>query len=192
MHPNIHIFGIQGSGKDTQASLLAKRFNLVHISSGAILRSRIEQHDTLSDALESYLDSGQLVPASILLPVISETVATRPEGSGIVGAGMLRTEEELRWFAEQWATLDLMHPFGIELVVSETTARERIARRKRSDDTPDAIERRFTSYRLETLPVVEILRTEGSLVSIDGEGSVEVIAERIAEHVKGVITDGTH
>jgi adenylate kinase len=71
MYPNIHFFGIQGSGKDVQATHLATHFHLLHLSSGKLLRARASQGDELAARLHYQLEVGALIPDDILLDTVA-------------------------------------------------------------------------------------------------------------------------
>ena len=66
------LFGPPGSGKGTQASLLAKKNNIPHLSTGDILRSKLNENDHLAQELSNIMSSGNLVPDSILNPIVTE------------------------------------------------------------------------------------------------------------------------
>ncbi len=66
------LFGPPGSGKGTQAKLLSKRLNLVHIGTGDILREAIRQNSPLGRLAEPYVVKGQLVPDDLINEVIAD------------------------------------------------------------------------------------------------------------------------
>ena len=66
------LFGPPGSGKGTQASLLAKKINIPHLSTGDILRLKLNDKDELANKLSKIMSSGNLVPDSILNPIVTE------------------------------------------------------------------------------------------------------------------------
>ena len=69
---NIVLIGIQGSGKGTQAKLLADRFDWKHVTSGDLLRKNIEQKTKLGIVVKKYIDAGELVPDKYVLEMIAD------------------------------------------------------------------------------------------------------------------------
>jgi adenylate kinase len=175
MQPNLHFFGIQGSGKDTQASRLATILGLYHLSSGSIIRSRMELQDELGITLSKLVHTGHLVPDELYLPLVLQELAHQVQGKGIVAAGVIRTTNQLSWFEQRWAHYNLSLPLAIHLDISDELARERILIRGRSDDTDEAIAERFQQYHVETHSVLAAFEADGRLVRIDGAQSVEEV-----------------
>ena len=71
---NILIFGPNGSGKGTQGSILKEAYHLAHIESGAIFREHVGKGTELGKQAKAYMDRGDLVPDSITIPMILETL----------------------------------------------------------------------------------------------------------------------
>ena len=63
---NIIFFGPPGSGKGTQAKLLSKQLSVSHLSTGDILRNKLNEGDELSLKLKEIMSSGNLVSDEIL------------------------------------------------------------------------------------------------------------------------------
>ncbi len=71
---NLILFGPPGSGKGTQAVMLKDHFNLLHISTGDLLREEIKNETTLGIKAKTYLDSGILVPDEIVIGMIDTCI----------------------------------------------------------------------------------------------------------------------
>lgn len=180
MLPNLHIFGIQGSGKDTQATRLAQHFNLALISSGDLIRKRIADGDATAEHLEELLSEGKLVPNEIIYALLEEALDGDLE-QGVVCAGIIRTESQRTALVRHWAKHNLDQPFALELRVSEEVALERCLKRSRSDDTPDALAERFRTYHEQTEPLLEYFRETNRFLQIDGELEPTVVTEQLYE-----------
>ena len=63
----IILLGPPGAGKGTQAKILAKKFNLVHLSTGDILRKEIDKSSEVGLKAQTYMNAGNLVPDEVLL-----------------------------------------------------------------------------------------------------------------------------
>ena len=89
---NITVFlGAPGSGKGTQAKQLAEKFGFVHLSTGDMLRSAIKQQLPVGLKAKSFMDQGNLVPDSVMIELIEETLSSLPQNSNIILDGFPRT-----------------------------------------------------------------------------------------------------
>ena len=89
---NLVLFGPPGAGKGTQAFKLKEHFNLVHISTGDLLRSEIKEETKLGIEAKSYMDAGKLVPdevsAGVLVQVGDNDWSDDVAGIGLSGGGI--------------------------------------------------------------------------------------------------------
>jgi adenylate kinase len=210
MQPNIHLLGIQGSGKGTQASRLVEAYQLDYLGSGNLLRARSEVHDAVGHELQQELRRGKLVPDSYLVTTISDYLDAHPDLRGIIGDGVIRTTKQEELLTPIWEqhTLDL--PLLIHLELSEEVAQERIATRKRqaesgenaahhqtfsgkllkrNDDNPLAIHERFRIFHSMTTPVIEVFEQKKRCIHISAEDSIEKIFSNIILAVKKFYPD---
>ena len=84
------IMGPPGAGKGTQAKILAEKYNLIHLSTGDILRAEIGKKTHTGLEAQSYMDAGNLVPDKVLLSMMESTL-TELQSSGIILDGFPRT-----------------------------------------------------------------------------------------------------
>ena len=91
---NIVLFGPPGAGKGTQAQILKKQFNLVHISTGDVFRKNIKEQTQLGTLAKSYMDQGHLVPDEVTINMLAAEVEARPEAQGFIFDGFPRTEAQ--------------------------------------------------------------------------------------------------
>ena len=98
----ILFFGPPGAGKGTQSKLLAKDFNLSHLSTGDILRSKIQKQDELGLKVKNILASGKLVSDEILNAIVSEKI--NETISGFILDGYPRTVDQLFFLEEFFST----------------------------------------------------------------------------------------
>ncbi|HOH25086.1 MAG TPA: nucleoside monophosphate kinase, partial [Bacteroidales bacterium] len=71
---NIVIFGGPGSGKGTQSALIAEKYNLIHLSTGDLLRDEAASGSELGKLIHSFIDKGNLVPDQLMLDILSRTI----------------------------------------------------------------------------------------------------------------------
>ena len=89
MH-NIIFVGAPGSGKGTQASLVAQKLNMVHISSGDLFRQALEKGTELGKQAKTYMEKGALVPDEITTQMVMERLSTPDSENGVILDGFPR------------------------------------------------------------------------------------------------------
>ena len=178
----ILILGPQGSGKGTQANLLAAVYRIPHVATGDILREAAARGSELGRRVEPILDRGDLVPDDLMIDLIRERLERE---DGFVLDGFPRTLPQAEALD---ATLDdIGKPLDavILLEVSDDVATRRLQARAaeegRADDSPEAIRNRLRLYHELTEPVVDRYRADSMLVAVDGEGSVAEVADQIED-----------
>ena len=179
------IMGPPGAGKGTQAKILAKKFDLVHLSTGDILRSEIDKASEVGLKAQTYMNAGNLVPDEILLEMMQLTLKELQD-SGVILDGFPRTLPQ----AKSLETLDQEFPVAKVFVfeVNEDELIKRILLRGemtgRSDDTEDSIKVRFEVYKKDTQPLVDFYNEKNLVKVIDAFGEVEDIYNSISRHFK--------
>lgn len=176
---NIVFLGPQGSGKSTQAKLLARYLGVPLISTGDLMRAKAQESTPLGKRVRHSINQGNLVDDETLLAVLKGEFAKEKYGEGVVLDGVPRSEEQ----AEALARLvDIDQVFN--LVVSQEEGVKRLLKRARHDDTPEVIKRRLAQYRVKTETILDYYRQEGVLEDVDGERSIDKIHEDIRGRVK--------
>ncbi len=174
---NIIILGPQGSGKGTQAQLLAEKFGLTNISSGKLLREEAKNDTEKGRLVADLLTTGALLPFDTVLEVTEPVLLQAKSGFIIDGTPRdLMQAEYLDWYlGERNITIDKVILLNIPREVSQERLFKRAKIENRSDDTPEAIHERLDIYERETLPVVEYYRKQGKLIEIDGTPDIQSI-----------------
>jgi adenylate kinase len=181
--------GPPGSGKGTQAKLLAGRLGVPAISTGDILREAVRQGTPLGRRAKAIMEAGELVPDEVVIGLIRDRTAEADARNGFILDGFPRTIEQARALdrlvAGNGAALDGV----INLLVPEKTLLERMLGRAtqegRSDDRPETVAERLRVYREKTAPLVEHYRGLGILSEVDGSGSIATVADRIDRALAG-------
>ena len=93
---NIVLFGPPGAGKGTQADILKKKYELVHISTGDVFRYNIKNETELGKTAKSYIDKGQLVPDEVTINMLNAEVDKHPEAKGIIFDGFFKRLDNVR------------------------------------------------------------------------------------------------
>ena len=110
--------GPPGAGKGTQAKILAEKYNLMHLSTGDMLRHEIDNQSDIGLKAKSYMDQGFLVPDDVLLSIMENTLTTL-EGIGIVLDGFPRTIPQAEGLEAIFNKLDLQIDYVINVHVDK-------------------------------------------------------------------------
>ena len=186
------IIGAPGSGKTTDAEIIAERNpdSIVHYSTGEMLRQEVASGSELGKEIDSYISKGALVPLKIVIDTIVNAVKNAPKDIVLID-GFPRSVEQMKALDEILKSeKDIELASVIEVHVSEAVAKERILGRaaeaevKRSDDNEEVFYDRMKIY-LEPLPAIEAFYKErGLLKIIDGERPIEPIVDEMEAFVK--------
>lgn len=88
---NLILLGAPGAGKGTQASRLAERFHLDHVSTGDILRANVRAKTALGLQAKKYMDKGELVPDQLVIDIVMDRISSRDSEAGFILDGFPRT-----------------------------------------------------------------------------------------------------
>ena len=180
---NVLILGPQGSGKGTQAKLIAKTYGIPHIATGDMIREMKELDTPVGREVKAVYDAGRLVEDDLIVRMIRDRLDRGDTIPGFVLDGFPRNMAQAEALDELLQELGRDIDVVFELQVPRDVLLERIQKRaaeeNRSDDTPDAIRQRLEIYARETAPLVEYYRTtRGNVVGIGGHRSIdEIFAE---------------
>lgn len=184
----IVMLGAPGSGKGTQAKILAQKFNLAHISTGDLFRKQIASGNALGQEAKSYIDRGALCPDSLTINMLHDFLSTMPEVEGYILDGVPRTTDQADMLAGKGMDKTLPIDLVLNLNVDKDELKSRMLKRAaiegRSDDTPEIIEKRMANYFAQTKPLEEYYEKKGILRQIHGMGSVESITADLAKAIE--------
>lgn len=177
---NLILFGPPGSGKGTQSDRLVAAYDLIHLSTGNLLRKEISEQTALGLAAKSYIDAGKLVPDEVVIGMVDSFFDQHKQAGGFLFDGFPRTEAQAVALDALMAKKDTTIAAVIALEVTEEELVKRLLQRGqtsgRSDDTDESvIRKRFAVYNQETSPVADHYKAAGKFYSIAGEGSVDTI-----------------
>jgi adenylate kinase len=203
------IMGVQGSGKGTQAKLLAGRLELEHISVGDIFRWNVQHHTKLGAQVRRSVAAGELVADDLVAAVVHRRLSEHDWNFGFIIDGFPRNQPQARFFLESY-DLDAV----ILLEVPDQLVRDRILSRRlcsrcgvdynlissrpategvcdvcggrlvvRADDTPEVVEGRLRDYHEKTRPVLELFGAKEVIVAMDATGPVDQVQAAIWEQL---------
>lgn len=202
----VAILGPPASGKGTQASRLARRWDVPHVSTGDLLRAAVSTPTELGERAAPYMERGDLVPDELVLEIVGDTLR---EEDGYVLDGFPRTEEQ---YAALEAPLDHVVVLGVpeEESVRRVTGRRVCPEghiyhldhdppeepgvcdidgeplRQREDDREEVVHNRWREYRAHTAPLIELLGDQDvPVVEVEGLGSPDEVTRRIMDRIAG-------
>jgi adenylate kinase len=205
------LLGPPGAGKGTQAKRLAEHLGVRHISSGDLFRYHQSNGTPLGLKATEYMSQGLLVPDEITIAMVLERIQPPLDKQGYILDGFPRNmvqtvaleELAVRGCPIDWAVLiqapddELVRRLSGRLVCMDCqatyhamTAPPKTPGRcdwcrgvlfQRQDDTSEAVSKRIRVYMEETEPIVEFYRRSGKLVTVNGQGPVEVVWKRLKE-----------
>ena len=185
-------FGPPGAGKGTQAKLIADHFNIPHLSTGDILRSRLLNDDELGIKLKKIIDSGQLVSDSILNEIVLNRIENQDCCKGFILDGYPRTKHQAKFLESVFINKKMEINKIIELDVDTKTIINRIKSRsnieKREDDKEEVIDTRMNKYLSETKPLFDYYKGEHTdiYLVIDGNQEIDQIKADILKNLKNL------
>ena len=188
------LFGIQGSGKGTQAKRLCAEFGYDLFEAGGELRTiaalarRSPEGEggavpKLGETVKSFIDVGKLVPFAIIMQVVKEAILARPKARKILFDGIPRDLDQMRSFDAVMA--EVGRDFRcVEITLTEEEGVQRILGRAkiegRADDADEeTILRRMKTFFEKTKPVIECYKASGKLTEVDGSGTVEAVYDTV-------------
>ena len=199
------IMGVQGSGKGTQAKLLARDFGLEHISVGDVFRWNVQHHTKLGAQVKRTMASGELVDDDLVESVVRERLVAHDWNYGFIIDGFPRNARQAEFFLEGY-DIDGV----IDLHLPDDEVRRRVLARRicsrcgvdynlmahrpadadtcdvcggalvaREDDNPEALARRVAEYHEHTRPLVEIFERKEYVATIDASAAVKDVQAAI-------------
>ena len=201
------IIGVPGSGKSTQAAILATDLDLVHISVGDIFRWQVQNHTKMGAQVRRIMAAGELVGDDLAEKVTAARLAEHDWNYGFVIDGFPRNARQAEFFLESYDIDGVIH-----LDLPDSEVRRRVLARRlcancgvdynliqsrpategvcdvcggnlitREDDTEEALVVRLREYHEKTDPVLDLFRRKECVAVIDATASKEEIQQEIRE-----------
>ena len=186
---NFLIFGPPGSGKGTQSVRLAEKFNLLHLSTGDMLRAEIKAGTELGGKMSLIMSKGELVPDEVVIEMIAYKIDHSKGMAGFLFDGFPRIVaqtvslenmlNERGMKIDQMLVLDVDH----DELVKRLIARAKLSGRP-DDCNSEVIENRIDVYKEKTEPIVKYCSQKGLYQPVNGMGSIDDIFKRLSEKMK--------
>ncbi len=185
----IILLGPPGSGKGTQAQLLVKRYGIVQLSTGDMLRAAVAAGTPVGLKAKEIMASGGLVPDEVVVGIISDRIEQPDAQNGFILDGFPRTVPQAEALDELLKQKRLALDAVIELRVNESALLSRVETRAaqmrergeevRADDTPEVLTKRLASYRSQTEPLIHYYSERRKLSTIDGMMAIDEVTRAI-------------
>ena len=207
---NLILLGAPGAGKGTQATKIAERYGLTHISTGDIFRANIKNGTKIGLLAKSYIDKGELVPDEVTCEIVRDRLTWEDCKKGYLLDGFPRNlfqAEELNKFAHIDGVVNINIDFkllmdrlcgrrvckecGESYHVSTLNGNTTCARcggelYQRKDDNPETVGSRLKVYEEQTAPLIDYYTKKGIILNVTG---TEAPAEVLFEQVKVLLDD---
>lgn len=189
---NILIFGPPGSGKGTQSVQLAEKFNLLHLSTGDMLRAEIAAGSELGKKMSSIMSKGELVPDEVVIEMIAGRIDQSSGIKGFLFDGFPRTVAQTIALEEMLNRRGMKIDSMLVLDVDHDELVKRLVGRAELSDRPDdrdpaVIENRIDVYREKTEPIISYCSEKGLYQPVNGMGTIEEIFERLSEKLRQIL-----
>jgi adenylate kinase len=186
---NIVLFGPPGAGKGTQSMSLIKKYSLIHLSTGDILRSEIANGTALGLEAKKLMDQGMLVPDEVVIGMISSKLDATKNAKGFIFDGFPRTVAQAealdKMLKEKNIAISLMLALEVE---NDELVKRLLARGKdsgRADDAnPEIIQKRITEYNNKTVPLIDYYKEQTKYHPVYGIGDIEDIFSQICKTIE--------
>ena len=178
------IVGPQGSGKGTQGVRVGEALSIPVISTGDVFRANVSAGTPLGQQVKAIIEAGDLVPDSLTSEIVRDRLTQDDASNGFLLDGYPRNLGQVgdldAFLESRGESLDAVIELSVPRDESIARLTQRAIDQGRTDDTEEVIANRLAIYERETAPILDVYRERGIVDAIDGVGSLDEIADRIA------------
>jgi adenylate kinase len=183
---NLIFFGIQGSGKGTQAKLLAADHGYTIFETGAELRTLSKEDSELGRKVKTTIESGQLVSTELVMDIV-EAFIVKHSNDKIIFDGIPRSEDQNAMFRKRLAAHNIK-AVGVHFILEKDEAVARLLKRAeiegRADDNEESIKQRLQIFFDKTVPVIETFANDDTLIEIDAKQSIDDVYSQLTSSIE--------
>ena len=177
MKKKLLFLGPPGAGKGTQANLFCKKYGLVHLSTGDLLRDEVSSGSVLGLKAAEIMNKGELVSDELVLSIVEGRLVNINEGWLLDGFPRnINQANSLKNLLEK-----IKQPLeGVILIkVDDDYLIKRLLERGRQDDNEQVVTNRLNIYREKTTPLIDLYKKQGILEEIEGNADIDVVFSSI-------------
>lgn len=208
---NIILLGPPGSGKGTQAKMIADKYSVKHISTGDILRENVRNNTPLGQEAKKYMDAGKLVPDSLLVSIIKDRFSKPDVKGGWMLDGYPRTIPQAEALDQILPSLGQKIDVVLNIDVPDEELVKRVTGRRmckcgttyhvqfnppkvpgkcdacgadlyqRQDDTEETVKQRLQAYHTQTQPLIDYYNKKGIVATVLGVGDIKEIFVNVSK-----------
>jgi len=177
------IMGPPGAGKGTQATRIAEHYRIPAISTGDIFRAMKHADTPLARQVREIMESGGYVSDEITNEIVKDRLAKPDCQAGFLLDGYPRTLQQVQTLDDYLAETNRPLDAVISLLADTDEVVARLLKRAaidgRSDDNEETIRVRLQVYTEQTEPLLDVYRSRGVLVEVNGLGEIDEVSERV-------------
>ncbi len=173
------LMGPQGSGKTTQAQMIAQSLGLCVVDAGAMLRERSLQDDAVGNGLKNAMAEGRLVDNTVVANLVKDRLEQLDCKNGFVVDGYPRSEDQKAVFDPEFDQV-------IYLQIPDSVVIERMLKRGRVDDLPQAIQKRLATFHSSTKAILDFYKQQDKLIEVDASHSQEEVFAEVRKVLEDV------
>jgi len=173
------IFGPPGAGKGTQSTLIARRYNFRHVSTGELLRNEIAKKSEIGKIACELIEKGEFVPDELVIGIVQEEICN-PNfvEKGYILDGFPRNTSQALALDKMLGEIDRKVDAVLSLETTDSVNIKRIQNRAniegRKDDADfETIRTRIKTYHKVTEPLVNYYKNQGKYMAVNGDQSIE-------------------
>ena len=188
---NIVLFGPPGAGKGTQSEKLIEKYQLIHLSTGDLLRSEIAQQTELGMQAKLLMDKGELVPDAVVIGMIRSKLEHNQQAKGFIFDGFPRTAAQAEaldnLLSEKNTSISCMLALEVD---NEELTKRLLLRGKDSgradDQNEEIIRNRIKEYNNKTAPLKDFYSAQNKFYAVNGIGSIDEIFNALVHKITSV------
>lgn len=189
---NLLLFGPPGAGKGTQAELLQKKYDLLHLSTGEVIRDNVKKGTPLGVEAEKQMAGGGLVSDELVCSIIGDYAARNAAAKGVLYDGFPRTTPQAEEFDRILGAQNQSVTAMIAMSIPDAVIFERIQTRAKvsgraDDQNPAVIQGRIDAYNRQTAVVADFYKKQGKYYQVDGTGTIEEVNAAIGTIIDQII-----
>jgi adenylate kinase len=211
------LLGAPGAGKGTQCKSIVARYDLLHLSSGDILRQERAEGTELGKKAQGYMDSGALVPDEIIIEMMAKAIRNAP-AAGFILDGFPRTVNQAVELDKALVASRQQIDAVLNLEIDDDIVTKRITGRRscpecgavyhienlkpktegicdndgtelvqRSDDTQEVLANRLKTYHQQTEPLVDYYKKNGTVYNFNADRNPDDVRASIFEKLDTLV-----